>query len=114
MEKLTFYHNPRCSKSREALALLESRGIEVSVHRYLEDPLSREALLALAKRLGDDAGQMLRRDEPEWRALGIANPTQSQMIDAIAEHPRLLQRPIVDDGDYAVIGRPPHAVLQLI
>ncbi|WP_110599712.1 arsenate reductase family protein [Salinicola lusitanus] len=114
MSTLTLYHNPRCSKSREALALLASRGIEFIERRYLDDPLSREQLEGLARRLGDDADQMLRRDEQEWRARGIDDPTPEQIIDAIVEHPRLMQRPIADDGEYAVIGRPPQAVLQLI
>ncbi|MDF3917454.1 arsenate reductase family protein [Salinicola sp. LHM] len=114
MPTLTLYHNPRCSKSREALALLESRGVEVIEHLYLNDPLTREQLEGLAGRLGDDADRMLRRDEPEWKARGIGEPTRTQIIDAIVEHPRLLQRPIADDGEYAVIGRPPQAVLQLI
>ncbi|OLO05526.1 MULTISPECIES: arsenate reductase family protein [Salinicola] len=114
MPTLTLYHNPRCSKSREALTLLESRGVEVIEHRYLTDPLTREQLEGLAGRLGDDADQMLRREETEWQARGIAEPTRAQLIDAIVEHPRLMQRPIADDGDYAVIGRPPQAVLQLI
>ncbi|WP_189442840.1 arsenate reductase (glutaredoxin) [Salinicola rhizosphaerae] len=114
MPTLTLYHNPRCSKSREALALLESRGIDVNVHRYLDVPLSPSELTSLARRLGDDAELMLRQEEPEWRERGIEEPNREQMIAAIAEHPRLLQRPIVDDGQYAVIGRPPQAVLQLI
>ncbi|WP_110716394.1 arsenate reductase family protein [Salinicola acroporae] len=114
MSTLTLYHNPRCSKSREALALLASRGVEFAERRYLDDPLSRQQLEGLSRRLGDDADQMLRREEPEWRARGIVDPTQAQIIDAIVEHPRLMQRPIADDGEYAVIGRPPQAVLQLI
>lgn len=114
MSTLTLYHNPRCSKSREALALLESRGIQVIEHRYLSYPLSREQLEGLARRLGDDADRILRREEPEWKALSIEEPTRTQIIDAIVEHPRLMQRPIADDGEYAVIGRPPQAVLQLI
>lgn len=114
MPTLTLYHNPRCSKSREALALLESRGIDIKVRRYLDAPLSTAELTSLATRLGDDAELMLRQDEPEWRERGIDEPNREQMIAAIAEHPRLLQRPIVDDGQHAVIGRPPQAVLQLI
>ncbi|WP_340638162.1 ArsC/Spx/MgsR family protein [Salinicola tamaricis] len=84
------------------------------LHRYLDNPLDRDQLAALARRLGDDAPQMLRRDESEWRQMGIDDPTLAQILDAIAAHPRLLQRPIADDGEYAVIGRPPQAVLQLI
>lgn len=114
MPTLTLYHNPRCSKSREALVLLESRGVRFRVHRYLDDPLQRDALMALARRLGDDAERMLRRDEPAWRERNITAPTLSEIIDAIVEHPRLMQRPIVDDGQYAAIGRPPQAILQLI
>ncbi|WP_280338005.1 ArsC/Spx/MgsR family protein [Salinicola acroporae] len=89
-------------------------GVEFAERRYLDDPLSRQQLEGLSRRLGDDADQMLRREEPEWRARGIVDPTQAQIIDAIVEHPRLMQRPIADDGEYAVIGRPPQAVLQLI
>ncbi|MGM8930935.1 arsenate reductase family protein [Salinicola halophyticus] len=114
MPTLTLYHNSRCSKSREALALLESRGVEVIERRYLNDPLSREELEGLARRLGDDADQILRREETEWQMRGIDEPTRAQIIDAIVEHPRLMQRPIADDGEYAVVGRPPQAVLQLI
>jgi len=111
---LTLLHNPRCSKSREALALLESRSVDVTVRRYLDDPLGREELQALAARLDAPVETLLRRNEAEWKALGLEAPSEAQMLEAIAEHPRLLQRPVLDRGDRAVIGRPPEAILALL
>lgn len=110
---ITLYHNPRCSKSREALALLEARGVEFRVHRYLDDPLDAQALRELTGRL-DDAGALLRSNEAEWKALGQDASDLETVIAAIAETPKLMQRPIADRGDRAIIGRPPEAILALL
>ncbi|HRQ65003.1 MAG TPA: arsenate reductase (glutaredoxin) [Xanthomonadaceae bacterium] len=110
------YHNPRCSKSRATLALLRSRGVEPAVVDYLATPLDLDALRDLHAALGCPARDMLRSDGPERAALGLDDPdcADSRILEAIAAHPHLLQRPIVAAGDTAVIGRPPEAVLALI
>lgn len=102
-------HNPRCSKSREALALLESRGITPEVVEYLETPLSLPELQALQRHLGGPTRAMVREVEDEYRTLGLADTglTDTQLLQAVADHPRLLQRPIVIDGERALIARPP-------
>lgn len=114
MATLTFYHNPRCSKSREALKLLEDRGVDVEVRRYLDDPLSLDELHSLADRLEGPIESLVRTNEAEWKALAIDTPDDQQRLVAIASHPRLMQRPLLDRGDRAVIGRPPAAVLTLL
>jgi arsenate reductase (glutaredoxin) len=115
MTEVTLYHNPRCSKSRAALALLASRGIEPRIVAYLETPPNREELAALVRKLGVDARRLLRSGEPEYAALGLDDPAlgDTALLDAIATHPRLLERPIAVRGDRAVIGRPPERVLEL-
>ncbi|MDH0865306.1 arsenate reductase (glutaredoxin) [Mitsuaria sp. GD03876] len=102
-------HNPRCSKSREALERLESRGLRPEVVEYLVTPLSLEALTALQRRLGVPARAMLRDGEDDYRELGLADAslTDAQLLRAVAERPKLLQRPIVVDGERALIARPP-------
>ncbi|MGC3874409.1 arsenate reductase (glutaredoxin) [Halomonas sp. GXIMD04776] len=111
---LTLYHNPRCSKSREALNLLETQGVDFRIHRYLETPLSLDELQSLAARLDDDTLALVRTNEMEWKALRLAAPSEQQCLEAIAQHPRLMQRPLLDRGDRAVIGRPPEAILSLL
>jgi arsenate reductase len=116
MPEVTLYHNPRCSKSRAALELLESRGVRPQIVAYLETPPDRQALEQLLRKLGLEARQLLRTGEPEFAALGLDDPAlgESALLDAIAAHPRLLERPIAVAGDRAVIGRPPDRVLELL
>ncbi|QXH71741.1 arsenate reductase (glutaredoxin) [Pseudomonas atacamensis] len=116
MTDLTLYHNPRCSKSRGALELLEARGLHPTVVRYLETPLSAAQIKALLGKLGISARQLLRSGEEEYKTLNLADASLSeqQLIDAIAAHPKLLERPILEAGDKAVIGRPPENVLELL
>ncbi|SFH72509.1 arsenate reductase family protein [Modicisalibacter xianhensis] len=114
MAALMLYHNPRCSKSREALALLEARGVDFQVRRYLDEPLDREELKALASRLDTPCDSLVRTNEAEWKAFQVTEPDEAACLAAIAEYPRLLQRPILDRGDRAVIGRPPEAILTLL
>ncbi|KAA0013502.1 arsenate reductase (glutaredoxin) [Billgrantia pellis] len=111
---ITLYHNPRCSKSRQALALLEEHGAEVTVRRYLDDPLSEEELRDLMSRLDADGERLVRTQEPEWQEVEINLEDQEQVIRAIVTHPKLMERPIADDGKRAVIGRPPEDVLALV
>ncbi|WFM69693.1 arsenate reductase (glutaredoxin) [Halomonas sp. CKK8] len=111
---ITLLHNPRCSKSRQALALLEEAGAEVTVRRYLDEPLDADELRSLIQRLEGSVSALVRRNETEWKQLGADVEDPRQVIDAIVTHPRILQRPIADDGRRAVIGRPPEAVLALL
>ncbi len=112
---ITIYHNPRCSKSRATLALLQDRGIEPRIVRYLETPPSADDVLDLARKLGRPVAALLRRKEPEYRALGLSDETDdAAAAAAVAAHPRLLERPIVVAGARAAIGRPPEAVLEIL
>lgn len=116
MTDLTLYHNPRCSKSRGALELLEARGLTPTVVRYLETPLNAEQLHGLLGKLGISARQLLRTGEDEYKSLNLAdaNLSEEQLIAAIAAHPKLMERPILEVGDQAVIGRPPENVLEIL
>ncbi|MCE8031738.1 MAG: arsenate reductase (glutaredoxin) [Halomonas sp.] len=112
---ITLYHNPRCSKSRQALALLEEHGAEVNIRRYLDEPLDEEELRDLMSRLDADGERLVRTQEPEWQEVDETDlQDQEQVIRAILSHPKLMERPIADDGKRAVIGRPPEDVLALI
>lgn len=113
--KTTIYHNPSCSKSRATLALLYEHGITPEIVLYLETPPDAAALKSLLTKLGMEPRELLRTDEPEYAALGLANPALSReaLLAALAAHPKLLQRPIVVVGDRAVLGRPPEAVMTL-
>lgn len=116
MTDLTLYHNPRCSKSRGALELLEARGLQPTVVRYLETPPTAAELTALLAKLKLSARELLRTGEYEYKALNLADAslTEAQLIAAMVEHPKLIERPILIAGDKAVIGRPPERVLELL
>lgn len=114
MSVITLYHNPRCSKSRQALALLEERGAEVRVRRYLDEPLDEAELRDLLSRLDADGTALVRTQEPEWQGDEADLQDQERVIAALLAHPRLMERPIADDGRRAIIGRPPEDVLALI
>ena len=116
MTELILYHNPRCSKSRSALELLEQRGLSPSVIRYLETPPSAAELKQILAKLGISPRQLLRSCEEEYRTLNLADPTLTdvQIIDAMVAHPKLIERPILVAGDVAVIGRPPEKVLEIL
>lgn len=112
---VTLYHNPRCSKSREALALLESKGVSPEVVLYLETPPDRGTLTSLLRKLGISARGLMRTKESEYAELGLHDNSLSEeaLIDAMVKHPRLIERPIAVAGDRAIIGRPPEALLAL-
>lgn len=115
MSEYTIYHNPRCSKSRQALALLEERGISPDVRLYLNEPLDRAEMTALLKRLDMKASQLVRRGEAEFKALKLTDEEHElDWLDALVDYPKLMERPIVQRGDRAVVGRPPEDVLALI
>ncbi|HUH36338.1 MAG TPA: arsenate reductase (glutaredoxin) [Spongiibacteraceae bacterium] len=116
MSELTIYHNPRCSKSRETLQLLETAGYTPRVVLYLDTPPSAATLRTLLKKLGMSARQLLRSKEALAKELGLDDPALSEqaLITAMVEHPRLIERPIVVRGNQAVLGRPPQNVLALL
>lgn len=111
--KARIYHNPRCSKSRATLALLTARAVELAVVNYLETPLSKNELRELARKLGAPALTLVRVGEPEFEAHAGRALSDDEVFDLLVAHPRLLQRPIVELGDRALIGRPPERVLEL-
>lgn len=116
MTDLTLYHNPRCSKSRGALQLLEERGLTPTIVRYLETPPSAAQLSDLLGKLGIGARQLLRSGEDDYRTLNLADPglSEAQLIEAMVAHPKLIERPILIVGSKAVIGRPPEKVLEIL
>ena len=116
MTGYVLYHNPRCSKSRGALELLQERGIEPEIVRYLDTPPDAAALRALVRRLGIAPRDLLRTGEDEYKALGLADPAveDDAILQAMAAHPRLIERPILVHGERAMIGRPPERVLELV
>lgn len=113
---VTLYHNPRCSKSREALNLIREHGQEPEIILYLETPPSAKKLAALLATLGINARALLRKGEDAYKELNLADETLSEaaLIKAMVENPKLIERPIAINGDKAVIGRPPENVLQVI
>ncbi len=113
---MEIFHNPRCSKSRATLALLQERGYEPTIRLYLENPPDRNELRAILGKLGLDARQLLRKGESEYRELGLADPSldEDSLLNAMAAHPRLIERPIVVVGGRAAIGRPPESVLDIL
>lgn len=115
MNEIQLLHNPRCSKSRQALNLLESHGASVNIRRYLEDPLTLDELRVLAEKLDQPVSAMIRKKENEYKEAGLdANSSDEEILKAIAAYPKLLERPIAIRGDKAVIGRPPENVLKLL
>lgn len=116
MTDLTLYHNPRCSKSRGALELLQARGLSPSIVLYLETPPDAAQLRDLLGKLGIRARQLLRSGEDEYKTLNLTDQSLSDeaLIAAMAAHPKLIERPILVVGDKAVIGRPPENVLELL
>ena len=109
-------HNPRCSKSRQTLALLEDKGVEPEVIRYLENTPSADDLRDILGKLGISARELLRKRESEYKDLGLKDPTLSEdaIIEAMVQHPKLIERPIVINGDKAALGRPPEFVLEIL
>ncbi|MEC9345845.1 MAG: arsenate reductase (glutaredoxin) [Pseudomonadota bacterium] len=113
---VTIYHNPRCSKSRQTLALLQDRGIEPTVIEYLRTPPTAAEISGLLDKLGIGARDLVRSKEPEFREAGLADPSvdDTRLIQAMAEMPKLIERPIVVAGERAALGRPPEAVLDIL
>lgn len=108
-------HNPRCSKSRATLALLEERGVSFEIREYLDDPLSKQELVSLGERLGRSASDFVRARESAFAEAGCsAKSTDDEILEAMASSPILMERPILVCVDRAAIGRPPEDVLALL
>ncbi|MBW8192200.1 arsenate reductase (glutaredoxin) [Neiella marina] len=116
MNSFRIYHNPRCSKSRQTLALLNENGIEPEVVEYLKTPITPGEVASLLELLHLSPRQIMRTKEAEYKEQGLADSELSDaaLINAIAKSPKLLERPIVVKGELAVIGRPPENVLTLL
>lgn len=111
----TIWHNPKCSKSREALALLEEKGEKIEVVKYLESSLSRQDIEVLLKKLGVSARELMRTKEDIYKELGLSDvEEEAKLIDAMVEHPKLIERPIIIQGNRAVIGRPVERVVEFL
>lgn len=113
---ITIYHNPRCSKSRQTLALLQERGIEPIVIEYLKTPPDAATLKSLLGKLKLPPRELMRSNEAVYKEAGLADPQLSEaaLIKAMVEQPVLIERPIVINGDRAAIGRPPENVLSIL
>ena len=115
MSDYIIYHNPRCSKSRNTLALLEENGIAPRVVLYLETPPDEAQIRDLLKKLGIGAADLLRRGEADYKQSGLGRDSSEQdIVAAMARYPKLIERPIVVKGKRALLGRPPENVLELI
>ena len=116
MPAVTLYHNPQCSKSRHALQLLEQNGIKPLIIRYLEDPPDAQALKKILTLLGIQPIDLIRKKEKPYTELGLAQQADDAeaLINAMAAHPILIERPIVIHGSKAIIGRPPERILEIL
>ncbi len=112
---ITIYHNPRCSKSREGLCLLEEKGIPFETVKYLDQPLRREELQTIIQKLGIQPIELVRQKESLWIENYKGQPlSDDAIITILTENPKLIERPIVINGDKAVIGRPTEKILDII
>jgi arsenate reductase len=112
---VTVWFNPRCSKCRTTQGILAERGVDADYVRYLESaPTVAELERVLAMLGTDDPRAIARTGEPQWKELGLAGASADEILRAMAEHPILIERPIVIRGDRAVVARPPEKVLDLL
>jgi len=113
---IRIFHNPRCSKSRATLALLQERGIEPEITLYLENPPDADELRSILQKLGLKARELMRKGEAEYREQGLADEalTEDELIAAMVANPRLIERPIVLANGRAAIGRPLEAVIEIL
>ncbi len=115
MNTVKIWHNPRCSKSRNAVALLEEQGVEVEVMKYLETPPGKDEIVEVLKMLGISARELMRTKEDIYKELGLKNVSdEDALIDAMVTHPKLIERPIVIKDGKAAIGRPIENIVELL
>lgn len=111
---VTIYHNPRCTKSRETLALLEKKGVEIRIVEYLKTPPDEAELKRILKMLGRTPRELLRAKEAKEAGLDKPGLSDDEIIAGMIKHPIVIERPIVVKGDRAALGRPPEAVLKIL
>lgn len=115
MAHMTIWHNPKCSKSRNAVTLLEEKGIEAKVVKYLETPPTKEELKAVLKMLGISPRELMRTKEEIYKELNLKEEeSEEKLIEAMVTYPRLIERPVVMKDGKAVIGRPIEKVIELL
>jgi arsenate reductase len=116
MEKITIWHNPRCSKSRDSFKLLEEKGVDAEVVKYLEEVPTKEELQEMLKMLGmNSAQELMRKKEAIYKELNLKDETSEEaLLEAMIANPKLIERPIVIKGNRAVIGRPIEKVVELL
>lgn len=111
---ITIYHNPRCSKSRQTLELMREHGVEPQIIEYLDTPPSAAELKAILTKLGKSAADIVRRKEAQEEGIDVDALDETALIEALAAHPRAIERPIVVKGKQARLGRPPESVLEIL
>lgn len=113
---VTIYHNPRCSKSRQTLGLLEERNVETEVVKYLETPPTAEELDRILTLLGIEPEALMRKREEEYKTSGLnqSGLSRTAQIEKMVAFPKVIERPIVVNGDRAAVGRPPEQVLEIL
>jgi len=115
MENVTIWHNPRCSKSRNAVALLEEKGVEAEVVKYLDTPPSRDEIVEVLGMLNLSARELMRTKEDIYKELGLKDVSdEDKLIDTMVANPRLIERPIVIKNGKAAIGRPIENIIELL
>ncbi|WP_375281917.1 arsenate reductase (glutaredoxin) [Pseudooctadecabacter sp.] len=112
--QMTLWHNPRCTKSRQTLALLQERGLQPAVRLYLQDPPTEAEIIAVRNALGVTADEMMRRGEKLFKEMGLATASEDALLAAMAAHPILIERPVLIHNGRAAIGRPPEDVLAIL
>ena len=111
---VTIYHNPRCSKSRKTLELIQDKGVEPEIVEYLNTPPSADELKAILQKLGKSASEIVRKKEAKEEGIDVGALDEDALIEALSAHPRAIERPIVVKGGKAVMGRPPENVDDLL
>ena len=116
MSNFIIYHNPRCSKSRQTLEILNKQNVNTEIVLYLETPPSAEEVTSILQKLGLRSRDIIRKGEKEYKLLNIKDQslTENELITFMSENPKLIERPIVVKDDKAIIGRPPENVLSLL
>ena len=116
MSDFIIYHNPRCSKSRQTLEILNKQNVDTEIVLYLETPPSAEEVTSILQKLGLRSRDIIRKSEKEYKLLNIKDQslTENELITFMSENPKLIERPIVVKDDKAIIGRPPENVLSLL
>ncbi len=117
MDKVTIYHNPRCSKSRQTLALLRERGLDVEIVEYLKTPPTVQELEGFCRRMGKQPLELIRQKEKRFQELGLSaddSRSSREWLQIVADNPILMERPIVVKGGKAAVGRPPEKILRIL